>query len=194
MKDIAIIECTPSNQPKIEVRLDKWLWAARFYKTRTLARQAIECGKVYYNGKITRPTRVVEKGATLTLQQGSCLRTIIVHNVSKQRRSPHQANLLYEETLKSQQKYNESLVERRSLSTKTFPKYTDAKHQQAILTHSAATPLKIGDGGTLSNTKPSLPPSEQHHNDLDKSQFLSHPNHYERRRARFLRRGCKNET
>ena len=45
------------------VRLDKWLWAARFYKTRTLAREMIEGGKVHYNGQRTRPSKIIEPHA-----------------------------------------------------------------------------------------------------------------------------------
>ena len=52
------------------VRLDKWLWAARFYKTRNLAKQAIEGGKVHYNSQRTKPGKSVEAGAKVTLRQG----------------------------------------------------------------------------------------------------------------------------
>lgn len=54
-----------------QIRLDKWLWAARFYKTRSLAREMVEGGKVHYNGQRTKPSKLVEVGAILTLRQGS---------------------------------------------------------------------------------------------------------------------------
>jgi len=54
----------------LKVRLDKWLWAARFFKTRTLAKEAIEGGKVHYNGQRTKPGRTVEVGSTLKVRQG----------------------------------------------------------------------------------------------------------------------------
>ena len=52
-----------------EIRLDKWLWAARFCKTRALARSMIEGGKVHYNGQRTKPGKQVEVGATIRLRQ-----------------------------------------------------------------------------------------------------------------------------
>ncbi len=59
------------EKPSIEVRLDKWLWAARFYKTRALAREMVEGGKVHYNGQRSKPGKIVELNATLTLRQGN---------------------------------------------------------------------------------------------------------------------------
>ena len=56
------------EKPAVEVRLDKWLWAARFYKTRALAREMIEGGKVHYNGQRSKPSKIVELNATLTLR------------------------------------------------------------------------------------------------------------------------------
>ena len=58
------------EKPSAEVRLDKWLWAARFYKTRALAREMVEGGKVHYNGQRSKPSKIVELNATLTLRQG----------------------------------------------------------------------------------------------------------------------------
>ena len=52
------------------VRLDKWLWAARFYKTRSIAKEMIEGGKVHYNGQRTKPSKIVEVGAKIKLRQG----------------------------------------------------------------------------------------------------------------------------
>ena len=53
-----------------EVRLDKWLWAARFYKTRSIARNMVDGGKVHYNGQRSKPSKIVELGAVITLRQG----------------------------------------------------------------------------------------------------------------------------
>ncbi|MCF1868880.1 S4 domain-containing protein, partial [Klebsiella pneumoniae] len=60
------------SQPSQEsgVRLDKWLWAARFYKTRAIARTMIEGGKVHYNGVRGKPSKIVEEGAEIRLRQG----------------------------------------------------------------------------------------------------------------------------
>ena len=69
------------EKPAVEVRLDKWLWAARFYKTRALAREMIEGGKVHYNGQRSKPSKIVELNATLTLRQGNDERTVIVRRL-----------------------------------------------------------------------------------------------------------------
>ncbi|MBB3047261.1 ribosome-associated heat shock protein Hsp15 [Litorivivens lipolytica] len=81
-----------------KVRLDKWLWAARFFKTRSLAKQAIEGGKVHYNGERCKVSKEVELGATLTIRQGWDEKTVAVHGLSDQRRGAPEAQLLYQET------------------------------------------------------------------------------------------------
>ncbi|PVZ84627.1 ribosome-associated heat shock protein Hsp15 [Serratia sp. S1B] len=80
------------------VRLDKWLWAARFYKTRALAREMIDGGKVHYNGQRSKPSKVVEINAEIKLRQGNEERTVIVLAVSSQRRMASEAQLMYQET------------------------------------------------------------------------------------------------
>ncbi|OCG23622.1 heat-shock protein [Gilliamella sp. wkB108] len=84
-----------------QVRLDKWLWAARFYKTRSLAREMVEGGKVHYNGQRTKPSKIVEMGATLVLRQGSDQKTIQILAISEQRRPASEAQRLYQETQES---------------------------------------------------------------------------------------------
>lgn len=86
-------------QPK--VRLDKWLWAARFYKTRSLAKQSIEGGKVHYNGARVKVSKDVEVGAQLTIRQGWDEKTVVVKALSDQRRGAPDAALLYEELAES---------------------------------------------------------------------------------------------
>lgn len=85
------------EKSSVEVRLDKWLWAARFYKTRALAREMIEGGKVHYNGQRSKPSKIVELNATLTLRQGNDERTVIVKAITEQRRPASEAVALYEE-------------------------------------------------------------------------------------------------
>ena len=58
-------------QDELQVRLDKWLWAARFYKTRALAKAAIEGGKVHYDGQRLKPGRIVQRQVHLTLRLGA---------------------------------------------------------------------------------------------------------------------------
>ncbi|TYB06213.1 ribosome-associated heat shock protein Hsp15 [Aggregatibacter actinomycetemcomitans] len=90
-----------TTDEKDAVRLDKWLWAARFYKTRTLAKEIIDGGKVHYNGQRSKPNKIVEVGATLKLRQGSEEREITVLALSTQRRGAAEAQLLYRETEQS---------------------------------------------------------------------------------------------
>lgn len=80
------------------VRLDKWLWAARFYKTRALAREMIDGGKVHYNGQRGKPSKIVELNAELKLRQGNEERTVIVLALTNQRRGAGEAQQMYQET------------------------------------------------------------------------------------------------
>ena len=86
-----------TNQEQ-KVRLDKWLWAARFYKTRAVAKQAIEGGKVHYEGQRTKCSRTVEVGATLVIRQGFDEKTVVIEAISDQRRGAPEARALYRET------------------------------------------------------------------------------------------------
>lgn len=82
----------------LQVRLDKWLWAARFYKTRSIARNMIDGGKVHYNGQRTKPSKLVEIGAQIKFRQGQDEKTVIVEQLSEQRRGAPEAQRLYKET------------------------------------------------------------------------------------------------
>ena len=84
-----------------KVRIDKWLWAARFYKTRSLAKSAIEGGKVHIDGQKSKPSRTLEIGVMLTLRQGEDVKTIEVIALSEHRRGAPEAQLLYSETEQS---------------------------------------------------------------------------------------------
>ncbi|MBN6077928.1 ribosome-associated heat shock protein Hsp15 [Aggregatibacter actinomycetemcomitans] len=86
-----------TTDEKEAVRLDKWLWAARFYKTRTLAKEMIDGGKVHYNGQRSKPNKIVEVGATLKLRQGNEEKEITVLALSAQRRGAAEAKLRYRE-------------------------------------------------------------------------------------------------
>lgn len=81
-----------------DVRLDKWLWAARFYKTRSIAKAMIEGGKVHYNGQRAKVSKQVEVGATIKLRQGNEEKEVVVLALSDQRRGAPEAQLLYRET------------------------------------------------------------------------------------------------
>ncbi|OMH38961.1 RNA-binding protein [Motiliproteus sp. MSK22-1] len=98
-----------------KIRLDKWLWAARFFKTRAIAKQAIEGGKVHYNGARSKCSRVVERGAILKIRQGFDEKTVEVLVLSDQRRGAPEAAKLYAETPESIKQREMSAEQRRSL-------------------------------------------------------------------------------
>ncbi|MDE1185630.1 MAG: ribosome-associated heat shock protein Hsp15 [Pantoea sp.] len=102
------------------VRLDKWLWAARFYKTRAIAREMIEGGKVHYNGQRSKPSKLVELEAELTLRQGNDERTVIITAISDQRRPATEAQALYAETAASIEK-REKLALARKMNALSMP-------------------------------------------------------------------------
>ena len=81
-----------------KVRIDKWLWAARFFKTRSMAAQAVSGGKVHVNGARIKPARVVQPGDELRIRRGELEFIVIVQGVSDKRRPAKEAQLLYEET------------------------------------------------------------------------------------------------
>lgn len=84
---------TPSG-----IRLDKWLWAARFYKTRSLAKQAVEGGKVHYNGERCKVSKEVQIGASLSIRTGWDSKIVEVIALSAQRRGAPEAAKLYQES------------------------------------------------------------------------------------------------
>ncbi|MDD1012379.1 RNA-binding S4 domain-containing protein [Pseudomonas rubra] len=84
-----------------KVRLDKWLWAARFYKTRALAKAAIESGKVHCRGERCKPGKEPRVGDEFVLRTGFDERTVVVRALSVVRRGAPEAQALYEETAES---------------------------------------------------------------------------------------------
>ncbi len=84
-----------------DVRLDRWLWAARFFKTRSLAKQAVEGGKVHLDGKRVKPAKTVQIGQTLEIRRGSVAQEVVVCALSEQRGPAKVAQTLYEETTAS---------------------------------------------------------------------------------------------
>lgn len=100
--------------PALRVRLDKWLWAARFFKTRNLAKQAIEGGKVHYNGERSKVSREVEVGALLNIRHGWDQWEVEVLGVSDQRGGAPKAQLLYAETAASRARREEEAAARKA--------------------------------------------------------------------------------
>lgn len=83
------------------MRIDKWLWAARFYKTRSLAAEEVDRHRVQVNGDVVKPAREVRAGDLVQLRQGPDTRTVRVRGLSMQRGPAPVAQLLYEETAES---------------------------------------------------------------------------------------------
>ena len=84
-----------------KLRIDKWLWAARFYKTRSLAGEEIDKGRVRINDVEAKPAKEVKVGDVVVMRAGPVLRTITVLGISAQRGGAPAAALLYQETAES---------------------------------------------------------------------------------------------
>ena len=83
------------------VRMDKWLWAARFFKTRSQAKEAIEGGKVHCEGQRVKVSKEVHTGMVFTIRQGFGEKTVVVKALSEVRGPASVAQTLYEETAES---------------------------------------------------------------------------------------------
>jgi ribosome-associated heat shock protein Hsp15 len=83
------------------LRIDRWLWAARFYKTRSLAAEAVAGGRVHVNGERAKASRAVREGDEVELVVGRVRRTVIVRGVAERRGPASEAARLYEETPES---------------------------------------------------------------------------------------------
>ena len=90
-----------SSDQKGKVRLDKWLWAARFFKSRSLAKAAIDGGKVQLDGQRVKVSREVTVNDILQIRQGWDEKVVMIKQLSDQRRSASLAQILYEETAES---------------------------------------------------------------------------------------------
>ncbi len=98
-----------------KIRLDKWLWAARFFKTRSLAKKAIEAGHVFCEGSRVKASKEVRIGALLKIRQGLDIKIIHIMALSDRRQSADIAQGLYEETLESINKRKEEAMQRKQL-------------------------------------------------------------------------------
>jgi ribosome-associated heat shock protein Hsp15 len=101
-------------QPELEaIRLDKWLWTARFFKTRKLAADAISGGKVHVNNQRTKPGKDIKPGALLSINKDGLRWDITITALSNQRRQAKEAVLLYEETAESLAKRQQQMIQQR---------------------------------------------------------------------------------
>lgn len=96
-----------------KLRIDKWLWAARFYKTRSLAALEVDKGRVHVNEREVKPAREVKVGDIVSLRQGHVARTVTVRGISGQRGGAPVAQQLYEETAESLHLRSEAVESRR---------------------------------------------------------------------------------
>lgn len=102
------------DDTRTRTRLDKWLWAARFFKTRPLAQEAVDGGKVDYEGQRTKSSRDVQMGARIRVTTGFDVREVIVTGLSEKRGNATQAATLYQETPESIVAREEAAAKRRA--------------------------------------------------------------------------------
>ncbi len=119
-----------NSDQNLQIRLDKWLWAARFYKTRNLARNMIDGGKVHYNGQRSKPSKLVEVGAEIRLRQGAEEKTIVVEQLSEHRRGAPEAQALYSETDASVTLREQKRLERKRNAHNPSPERRPDKKQR----------------------------------------------------------------
>lgn len=124
------------DKQRDKVRLDKWLWAARFYKTRNIAKEAIEGGKVHLNGQRCKPGKEPKVGDELKLRTGWDERVVIVRELSDKRQKAELAQQLYEETAASIQSREVAAEQRKSTRGAVAPRpdrRPDKKQRRDIL-------------------------------------------------------------
>ncbi len=127
------------NTPSLalsRVRIDKWLWAARFFKTRSLAKQAIEGGKIRVNGDRAKASKEINAGMTLIIRQGWDDMEVEVIALSEKRRGAPEAQKLYKETDESIKTRQTRTEERKAYGatarTPTKPTTKERRHLQRI--------------------------------------------------------------
>ena len=116
------------------IRVDKWLWAARFFKTRSIAKTAIEGGKVHLDGQRVKVSREISVGETLVIRQGWDEKEIVVRSLSAQRGPAPAARELYEETAASIEKREREAQARKAAGGAVArPTQKPGKHQRKAL-------------------------------------------------------------
>ncbi len=111
------------NTDKDKIRLDKWLWAARFYKTRALATEAIRGGKVHLNGQRFKPSHNAEIGHVIRIKKEAIEQTVVIRDLSSKRGPASIAQTLYEETEESIELRQKRTQERKAMFD-GMPQYT----------------------------------------------------------------------
>jgi ribosome-associated heat shock protein Hsp15 len=120
------------DQPLTQMRLDKWLWAARFFKTRTLAAEAISGGKVHVDGERVKPSKTIRIGSKIEITKEPYTFEITVTGLALQRRSAKEAALLYEELPESIARRQAEIRQRAEKASSPPPRRPDKKQRRQI--------------------------------------------------------------
>lgn len=116
------------------IRIDKWLWNSRFFKTRSLASEAVNGGKVHLNGQRVKAGRMIKIGDSLSVQKDADFYEIVITGITKTRRSAKEAALTYEESEKSQLKRaQEREIKKLASATRPIPKRKPDKREREQL-------------------------------------------------------------
>lgn len=119
------------NDPELhKLRLDKWLWAARFFRTRSMAKTAIEGGKVQLGGQRVKVSREISIGEVLTVRQGFDEKEVTVLGLSAQRRSASEAQQLYRESEASVARREAAAAARRAQPAPLYPPRRPSKRER----------------------------------------------------------------
>ena len=124
---------TDPRDKEDKIRIDKWLGAARFFKTRTLAKTAIEGGKVQASGQRIKVSKEIVTGDILRIRQGWDEREIVVKAISGVRRSAPIAQALYEETAGSLERRTRAAEARKAAGALARPSQKPGKHERKAL-------------------------------------------------------------
>ncbi|HKI73214.1 MAG TPA: S4 domain-containing protein [Pseudomonadales bacterium] len=116
-----------------KLRLDKWLWAARFFKTRAKAKEAIEGGKVHVRGTRGKPAQELVIGDELRVRQGYDEKTVIVKALSDQRRGAPEAQQLYDETPDSIERREHEAEQRKLAGRQVFSPGRPSKRDRRLI-------------------------------------------------------------
>lgn len=123
-------------------RIDTWLWAARFFKTRGLAAEAVSGGKVHVDGQRVKPARAVRPGMQIRVRRGQLEMTVVVQGLARQRRPAREAQQLYRETEESARRREEEAALRRQAGPQAVPGTRPSKRDRRQLERLVRRPFE----------------------------------------------------